>query len=629
MTLPSGSAIRKVARLLRAVRERKYSVCTKAVPVTPAPARPTILKSDFQLTNHDHPATFALVRPARRRPAASAFLTPVRAMLLVALLSSLPALVTAQRLGGSSEVFVGSEFESYLRYLQTLGKSDPTVWGLRALGPAEVDALAPQDARHPWAERYSFSGRSKSSFELDYIRPTVGFTLNSSYPFGSNDGPIWAGKGLTSWAQAGVAMRFGPFSAKLAPIAFRAENSEFSLMPNGQTGNLVYADGQFPQEIDKPQRFGDLPYSRIDLGESVIRVDVVGLTAGLSSESQWLGPTIEYPYVLGNNAGGFPHAFVGTSKPVPIGFGHLHGRVTYGYLQQSEYSPVIGHQYFDSFDAPGTKRFMAALSGVLQINGIRGFEVGGARFFHSAIDSSGLTSHDLSLPFQNFLKNRLPAGDTVAFGDDRSLLENQLAMIYFRWAPPRSGFELYGEYGREDFSADIRDFLLEPDHSSTINLGFRKAWLKGEGQASNAIRAEIFTYDIPAGTRNRGEGLIYLHQPLRQGHTNRGQQLGAPTGVGSGSAQLIAFERFLPTGRIKAFSSRVTQGELSGRLPPYTSGPAIPDPVDAQYSIGGEYSRFVGPLDITGRLVLTSELNRHFATDQSNANFALIIRQGF
>ena len=533
----------------------------------------------------------------------------------------------AQSSGGRSEVFVGSEFESYLRYLQTLGKSAPAVWSIRGLSPGQLDALAPSDTAHPWAKRYSFSRSTRTGLVIDYVRPTVGFVANTAFPYGSNDGPIWAGKGLTAWAQAGFTARFGPISGTFAPIAFRAQNTEFVLMDNGQIGDLKFADGQFPLEIDKPQRFGEGPYSRFDIGESTLRIDLVGIGAGISNASQWWGPTTEFPYILGNNAGGFPHGFIGTSKPASIGFATMHARLVYGQLLQSRYSPVTGRDYFENFLKPGRVRFMAGAIGAMQIRGIRGLEIGGARFFHAATDSNGFQLADFKLPIQNLLKSRIPVEDTVVFGDDRSLQQNQLASIFFRFAPPSSGIEVYGEYGREDFSSNIRDFLLQPDHSSTINLGFRKAWLKGTRM--NTVRAEIFNYESPASGRTRGEGLIYLHQPLQQGHTFRGQMLGSNVGAGSGSAQLIAIERFTSGGKMKGFFSRVTQGEISLRLPAYISGDRLENPTDVQYSLGAELSRFVGPFDVSGRATITSEANRHFLSDKSNVNFGLIIRQGF
>ena len=537
-----------------------------------------------------------------------------------------PLSASAQTVGGRAEVFAGSEFESYLRYLQTLGKSRPSVWGIRPLSPEQVDALMPFDSLHPWGQRYDFRRGRQPGFSYEFVRPQTGIIGNTSYPFGGNDGPIWAGKGVTAWARAGVLLRWGPVSASVAPIAFRAANSDFPLMDNGESGVLSYGDGQFPTEIDRPQRFGVGAYSRADLGESTLRIDGAGLTLGISTASQWWGPTVEFPYVLGNNAGGFPHVFIGSYRPVSVGFGTVHGQVQYGYLYQSPFSAVTGKDYFQSFENPGRTRFMAGVIGVMTIKGVPGLEFGGGRFFHSPKDSSGVTSDDLALPWQNLLKSRLPVeSDTVVVGDVRSIFQNQLASIFLRWAPPSSGFELYSEYGREDFSADVRDFMLEPDHSSTLNVGFRKAWLRGRN--ISAVRAEVFNYEAPSSGRTRGEGLIYLHQPLLQGHTYRGQLLGANVGVGAGSAYLFAFERFSGAGKWKLFTSRVTQREVSWRKQPNI----LPDdkPVDVQHSLGAELTRFVGTFDITGRMILTSELDRYFISDKSNVNFALTIRQGF
>ncbi len=543
----------------------------------------------------------------------------------MALLSTRPA--AAQTGGGRAEVFAGSEFESYLRYLQTLGKSKSTTWSIRGFSPKEVDALAPTDSIHPWAHRYDFSPQKGPGLHWNYVYPTVGFLFNTAYPFGGNDGVVWAGKGLTSFAQAGVAMRWGVLSAKLAPVAFRAENTEFPLMANGRIGPLVFADGQYPLRVDKPQRFGDLPFSKLDLGESNIRIDAGPFATGLSTESQWWGPTLEYPYVLGNNAGGFPHFYLGTSHPLNVGIGDIHTRVVYGSLAQSPYSPVTGSDYFKSYDEPGKTRFMAGLVGLIQIKRITGLELGGGRFFHAASSQSMFTGANLKLPLQAFLKTRIKAeGDTVN-GDDRSLQQNQLASVFFRWAPPETGTEFYGEYGREDFSADLRDLFQEPDHSATLNVGFRKAWLRG--RSINAFHAEVFSYEAPAGTRTRGEGLIYLHVPLAQGHTYRGQILGAPVGVGSGSAQTFGFERLTGGGRLNVFVSRVTQRERSLLENDYLSGAPFTKGVDVMNSLGAEMSRFVGPFDVSGKVVFTDNLNRYFTSDASNLNFGLTVRQSF
>src|SRR5690349_4156950 len=202
------------------------------------------------------------------------------------MLIAAPATSIAQSGGGRYEVFAGSVFESYLRYLQTLGKSKPTTWSIRPFSPAEIDDLSPMDSNHPWSARYDFKKDSATGLHWETVRPTVGFILNTAFPWGANDGPLWAGKGLTSWAQVGGAARWGALSLRIAPIAFRAENTSFPLWNNGQVGTLVYANGQFPLEIDLPQRFGNSAYSRIDLGESTLRFDK-GVTVGISTASNW------------------------------------------------------------------------------------------------------------------------------------------------------------------------------------------------------------------------------------------------------------------------------------------------------------------------------------------------------
>ena len=538
----------------------------------------------------------------------------VALILALAIGTAIPERAPAQsRAGGRSEVFAGSVFESYLRYLQSLGKAGAEPWSIRGFSLAETDARAPSDTLHPWANRYEFRGNGSRS--LDFVRPTAHVIVNSAFPSGSNDGPIWAGKGLTTAIQAGVTGEFGPLSIRLAPVAFYAANSEFPLFANNESGALQFGHGQFARQIDLPQRFGDDAYSRLDLGESTIRIDAFGAAAGASTASQWWGPTDVFPYVIGNNAGGFPHFFLGTSKPMDLRFIRFHGRLVYGSIGQSDYSSVTGSETYVGESEAGTRRTMAGLVAVFQVNAIRGFEIGGARFFHSPSED-GISSDQLRLPFQNLYRRNLPLIEGR---------ENQLGSLFVRWSPIGTGFDVFGEYGREDFSADTRDYLLQPEHAATTNVGFRKAW--GGAGSISALRAEVFSYEASAGSRTRDEGLIFLHGVLRQGHTHRGQLLSAAVGPGSGNAQSVAFDRFTGSGRITASFSRVTAHEdRSGFGPDALINPAT----DVLHSLGGEMTRFVGPLDVTLKLILTRDLNRYLERnkDVTNANFALTVRHG-
>ena len=550
--------------------------------------------------------------------------------LALAVTCIVPSGVRAQgTMGGRNEVFAGSELESYLRYLQTLGKSKRYPWSIRAFSPSEIDELTPVDSTHPWAQRYDLQQRTHRGFEWDYVRPTLGFYVNSAFPYGGNDGAIWQGRGLTTSFQTGVAVRWGPFSGIFAPVAFRSENQSFPLMANGETGRLQFADGQLPTYVDRPQRFGSDPYTQLDYGQSELRFDGFGVAAGVSTANQWWGPTNSFPYILGNNAAGFKHFFVGTSHPADLWIAKFHGRLVYGELDQSPYSSVTGPRYFASYSEPGKLRFMAGVIASMEPRGMPGLEIGGARFFHGPTDQLGywFSVHDLGLPLQRLYKRNLPPeSDTAIFGGTQGLKENQLASVFLRWAPPGSGFEVYGELGREDHALDKRDILLEPDHSAAVNIGFRKAWLSST--VMKAIRGEVFTFEAAAGTRTRGEGSTYVHGVLRQGHTERGQLLAADVGPGSGSAQELAFDRYSPSGRMTAFIRRQVQHEV--RFPIiYRRGPALEKAVDVMNSIGGEVGRFFGPWDVLARITLTTDINRYFRADQSNANLALQVRQNF
>jgi len=551
-------------------------------------------------------------------------------VLAVIVAHGVPNAAFAQNLGGRSEVFAGTELESYLRYMQTAGKTAEYPWSMRAFSPLEIDEISITDTGHPWAARYDLQKKPKvRGLQWDYVRPRLSFFLNTAYAYGGNDGAVWQGKGLTTAMQTGITARWGPFSASVAPVAFRSENQSFPLMANGETGRMRFADGQFAQYLDRPQRFGTTPYGRFDLGQSWIRFDGYGTSVGVSTGNEWWGPSNTYPPILGNNAPGFLHVFVGTAKPANIWIAKLHTRVFYGQLDQSSYSSVTGPDYFVSFGQPGKKRFMAGLVGILQPRGAPGLEIGGTRFFHAANDALGysFSTYDLKLPLQGLLKRNLPTQiDTFYLGTNQALKENQLATLFLRWAPPGRGLDVYGEYGREDHSLDKRDLIMEPDHSASMNIGFRKVWVSP--LSMHAVRGEVYTYQGSGGARTRGEGHTYTHGVLRQGHTQRGQMLGANVGAGSGSAQIFAFDRFNTKGRMTAFVSREVQHEI--RYPQvYRSGPALEKAVDAITSVGAEVNRFFGPFDVLGRTMVNVDLNRFFLADRTNLNFALEVRQNF
>lgn len=304
------------------------------------------------------------------------------------------------RITTTGEAFVNGEIEKYLRVLQISGSTQLYPWSIRAFSPKELGELLPADTIHPWAAHYDFAPDTAGTLAWDWISPSVRLALNTAFPYGSNDGAVWAGRGITTAVQAGLSFRAGPLSLVLAPIAFRAENSAFDLAPNGETGDLVFADWSRPQIIDLPQRFGAGPYMRLGPGQSTLRFDYRGIAAGVSTANQHWGPASQHPPLLGNNAAGFLHGFIGTSSPLNVLVGRTHGRVVWGLLiiSQSEYSPVEGQI---------SRRFMSGLAAVFAPRGLDGLEIGGARFFHTPWPVDGPGTGEFLKPFEGFLKSGL------------------------------------------------------------------------------------------------------------------------------------------------------------------------------------------------------------------------------
>ena len=534
----------------------------------------------------------------------------------------LPAQPTVVR-EAPHHLMVGSSDEDYLRYLQITGLAALYPWSLREFSQPELARMAVTRGSHPWSGKGEYTDSpAPRSFSILPVNAVLRF--NSAFPYGSNDGAVWAGRGLTSAVDFGFAFRLGPLSGTFNPIGFSAQNRSFPLQSNGSTSNR-FADPLFPTGVDRPQRFGAGAYSRMDSGESTVRLDLVGLAGGISTANMGWGPMENYPYILGGNAPGFPHAFLGTSRPLPIWIGTIHGRVIWGSLEQSAYSPVTGTSYYSSVLETGTKRFASGVVGIFQPRGMAGLEIGVARFFHSLWPKEGIPRSYFSKPFEAIFKVSL-ASASPGFGvnTDRGIADNQLASAFARWVFPNNGFEAYGEYGREDHNWERRDFIQEPDHSRTYGLGIRKI-VSVDSSHLTAFRAEMINYELPTLARNRSEGGIYIHGLLLQGHTNRGQLLGSDTGVGSGGGSLVFWDRYDRRGAISIGWTRTIR-EQNGSF--YITG--IPDPSanDVQNALTFGRVQYFGNAEFTTGVTMMREFSRNLQADAWNVNLLVGFRLG-
>ena len=440
------------------------------------------------------------------------------------------------------------------------------------------------------------------------LPPEVRSYFNSAFPYGFNDGPVWAGRGVTTAVTAGLAARIGMLSLQIEPMFFAAQNSAFALMNNGQTGQLAYADGLRPRNIDQPQRFGDARYARFDLGQSTLRLDLDFIAAGVSTANDFWGPAIEQPILLGNNAAGFAHAFAGTARPIDVYIGTIHGRVEWGRLDQSAYS-----------SAPDSvaKRFMAGAVAVFMPRGIPGLEIGAGRFFHLEWPTGGFLHGPFLKPFEAVLKQQIKRGDNTT---GKASPGNQLASVFARWAFPSSGVEVYGEFGREDYNLNLRDLWQEPDHDSAYLLGLQRVWTQSN-ERYFVFRGEILNSRISHLYQAAMQGVWYVHTVFVQGHTERGQVLGSAGAYGGGASEL-ALDRYSPGGRWTVRWGRLMRAEdLRNYSVPASSSP------DVVHTLGFERLIFFRQADVTAGATGVWDLNRNWQRDAFDLNLTLAMRR--
>jgi hypothetical protein len=508
----------------------------------------------------------------------------------------------------------GSEMEDYLRVMQIAGKVPLYPWSIRGFSRREITRLTAADSTGPWKLHDRLN---KAPVTVGPLR--LGATFNSAYPYGANDGPVWAGRGVTSVVSGGLASALGPISIAIDPLAFRANNTAFDLLPNGLSGPQAFNHGTYASMVDLPQRFGNAPYSRVDPGNSSIRFDSWLLTFGVSTANEWMGPATEYPYILGTNAPGFPHLFLGTGEPLNIWIGRLHARFMWGKLYQSDYSPVTGSTKFAFDTATGTVisggTIRLATSGELVFlpRGIDGLEVGIARFFHVPNAAGEPNRAFWTKPLRLFfLKNEVASGDLGGF-------DNQEASAFFRWVFPHSGLEVFGERGFEDQLYDLRDLILNLDHEREYMLGFQKV-LRQSSTQFDVLRGELVNYQEPGLARDRVEGGIYTHSTLRQGHTNRGQLLGASAGAGWAAASSIAWTRYSPDSRTTATLRRIVRDQRGDFQ---VTGVFDPRSSDVIVAAGLERMRFGRRADIGAKVEAMQDFNRNFSRDVPNLNLQI------
>ena len=503
---------------------------------------------------------------------------------------------------------VGDPLEDYLRVLQISGEAEVGSFMVRPWIREDVrDVLG--EERGPWSERLEDRlGRLGTDEYFKLTAPELRTFANSRFPMGRNDGAVWQGRGLTTALDLGATLRWRAVTVEARPTVLLTQNAEQELAPVLVAGMPVYA---YPwRKIDWPQRFGPDAFWSIDPGQSEVRVDLRGLSGGLSTKNLWWGPALESPILMSNNAPGFPHGFIATDGPLGVGVGHLEARWIWGRLQQSE--------WFDPAVATD-ERFITGITLAYSPSFVRGLSLGLARVLYVHVPEDGVPLGDYFAVFKALRKKaQVTPGNPT--GDD---LHDQLFSVFARWVLPASGFEVYLEWARNDHSWDVREFLLEPEHSQAYVAGLQKAFMLSDDRRL-AVRAEIAHLEASATFELRGypRGAYYEHSAATQGYTQRGQIIGAAIGPG-GNAQSLGAEVYTRSGRFGSWLERQVHDNDA-----YYEWAAANGQTscchDVSFHWGTQALWFRGPFDIGAGMIVTREMNRWFyGLDLWNLNLSV------
>ncbi len=386
--------------------------------------------------------------------------------------------------------------------------------------PSSLSRLPVCAAKAPAATAWAVSPTDTTQPSQWGIWPVTGEVLrNSGYPKDENNGAMWAGVGANLAATAGVWGRWHWLSAAIAPRLIWQQNAAFPLVPV-EAGWSSVSNPYHLGELDWPQRMGTSSFGTFDPGQSYVRADVGYFSAGVSTENMTLGPSRIYPILMSSTAPGFPHVFLGSSRPIPTPIGLIDVQTFFGELTKSAYDPPdAAHRVINGLVVGWSPRW------------IPGLQLGAARLYIEALADS--TS------FGRILRSFINISPTFVGGGNQ--VGNGLGALYGRWVLPSSGFEVYGEWTREDTPYNLQDLLAEPDWSQAYGLGFQPIAQLGDGTKQLHLRGELVHLGAPAPIR-AGKGFLsyYVHGG-GESVTNDGQLLGAAIGPGS-DAQVLGLD---------------------------------------------------------------------------------------
>ena len=354
----------------------------------------------------------------------------------------------------------------------------------------------------------------------------------SHHSYGFNDGSLIPSKGYQTLLSSGFYMEYKPLSIQLMPEIIYAQNSDFEEFPKDHYSIIWKWYYDYYNNIDLPVKFGNNSYSKINLGQSSIRLNYKKLSFGVSSENLWWGPGIRNSLLMTNSAPGFLHLTFNTRKPIQTKIGSFEMQIIGGNLANSEFTPPDSSYLYQGTTLyqpkPKDRRYLSGVIFTYQPKWVKGLFLGVTRSSQN-YEKNLKTFKDYLPMFKSF--KSYTATQNINAADNYSSL-------FMRWLWKEDAMEIYMELGRNTLSQSFTDFKY-PNYNKAYIFGLRKLFLLN-AETSDYIMTSLEVTQVSQSSPEivRNAGGWYTNQNIRHGYTNQGQMIGAGTGPG-GNLQSI------------------------------------------------------------------------------------------
>lgn len=358
--------------------------------------------------------------------------------------------------------------------------------------------------------------------------------FNSHHPYGWNNGSLLRSKGLQSQLAGGFFSSIGPLHIQVQPEFNFIQNGVFdgyyreNPTENSPQSTIPYYYGHHFSRIDLPEGFGSEKVTNLLPGQSSIKLSYGGVAVGVSTANIWWGPGKRNSLLMSNNARGFAHATLNTTRPAKTLIGAFEGQVIIGRLESSGYlSPQGGVSVKKSaFNTQSEDwRYLSGLNFSYNPKWSPGLFLG----FTRTIQQPYVDTKEYKDYFP-VVMNLLRENDDLP---DYLFNRDQYLSVYLRWLWRKAHAEWYLEFGRNDASYNLRDAIMTPEHSRAFTFGMVKLIPLARDEEFIQVATEITQLQQSVNYVVRDAGNWYTHFQVREGYTHRGEVLGAGIGPGS------------------------------------------------------------------------------------------------